>query len=309
MYKKAINLNSKFYVSHYNIGIAFKNLGQFNKAKSHLNKSIKLNPFFFTSHRVLSQIIKYKKKDKHFDTLKKLYKSQKKRITNNAELSFALGKACEDIKDYKNAFEYFKEGNALRRKSIKFSIHKERVEFTNIKKIFCPEFFNRFKNIDNYDDTAIFIIGMPRSGTTLTEQILSNHAKVYGGDELNFFNDFIKNHFYKNGNFSREYINRDNEKNFKKIGQEYINKIQKISGKSERITDKLPINFKWIGFIKLILPKAKIVHCIRNSKDTCLSIYKNYFTNIELNYAYDLDELVGFYNLYDDLMKFWRKPL
>ena len=95
----------------------------------------------------------------------------------------------------------------------------------------------------------------------------------------------------------------------KKIGQEYVNKIKEISGKNEKVTDKLPINFKWIGFIKLILPNSKIIHCTRNPKDICISIYKNYFTNAELNYAYDIEELVNFYNLYEDLMKFWKNNL
>ena len=75
------------------------------------------------------------------------------------------------------------------------------------------------------------------------------------------------------------------------------------------MTDKLPINFKWIGFIKLILPNSKIVHCVRNSKDNCLSIFRNYFTNPELNFAYDLKEIISFYNFYYDLMKHWKKTL
>ena len=97
----------------------------------------------------------------------------------------------------------------------------------------------------------------------------------------------------------------DNFNNFLSIGNEYMAQVGKLTNK-KIITDKLPINFKWIGFIKAIFPKAKIIHCVRNSKDTCLSIYKNYFTNSELNYAYNLEELVFFYNLYTDLMNFWN---
>ena len=93
------------------------------------------------------------------------------------------------------------------------------------------------------------------------------------------------------------------------IGREYINNLKNISSDSERITDKLPINFKWIGLIKLILPNSKIIHCNRNSKDNCLSIYKNYFTSNEMNYAYHPDEIVEFYNLYNDLMKHWKNVL
>ena len=149
---------------------------------------------------------------------------------------------------------------------------------------------------------------MPRSGTTLVEQIISSHSKVFGGYELLFFNNLIKKYLYKNNILSTRDILKGDSDNFVKVGKQYINSIKQISTK-ERMTDKLPINFKWIGFIKLILPNSKIVHCTRDSKDTCLSIYKNYFTNTELSYAYHCDELVNFYNLYSDLMKFWNKIL
>ena len=150
---------------------------------------------------------------------------------------------------------------------------------------------------------------MPRSGTTLVEQILSNHPKVYGGDELNFFNDLIKSNFYDQNIFSLKYFNEDNTKKFIDIGNHYIKKVEILSNKKYRVTDKLPINFKWIGFIKLIFPKSKIIHCTRNSKDTCSSIFKNLFTNPELNYAYKLEDLVKFYNLYGDLMNYWKNNL
>ena len=78
---------------------------------------------------------------------------------------------------------------------------------------------------------------------------------------------------------------------------------------SEKVTDKLPINFKWIGFIKLLLPKSKIIHCTRNPKDNCLSIFKTYFASKKLNFAYDLDEILGFYHMYKDLMDYWEAVL
>ena len=239
--------------------------------------------------------------------MQKLYNGSNINTPGKMALAFALGKAFDDIKNFENAFKYYDEGNKIRRNNIEFSLKKESEEFLNIKTTFNKSFFNKYKKVGIDDVTPIFILGMPRSGTTLVEQIISSHPKVFAGGELSFFNDFIKDYFYKNGVFSAEYINQDNDKNFKKIGQEYINEIKNLSGKSTRVTDKLPINFKWIGFIKLILPNSKIIHCIRNPKDTCISIYKNFFTNTELNYAYNFGELVDFYNLYESLMKFWKK--
>ena len=93
------------------------------------------------------------------------------------------------------------------------------------------------------------------------------------------------------------------------MGEDYVKAIKKLSNNSHIVTDKLPVNFKWIGFIKLILPKSKIIHCVRNSKDNCLSIFKNYFVNPEINFAYDLDDISQYYNCYFDLMKHWKENL
>jgi len=151
---------------------------------------------------------------------------------------------------------------------------------------------------------------MPRSGTTLVEQILSSHQEVFGGDELNFMPNLIEKYFdNKAKKLFLEDIITINRNSLKSIGQEYINDLKNISNDSERITDKLPINFKWIGLIKLILPNSKIVHCVRNPKDNCISIFKNYFNNPQLNFAYNLEEISEFYNLYNDLMKYWKKTL
>ena len=308
-FKKSININSNFYIAHYNLGILYKSIGKFEECKKCLKEAIRLHPQFYEAHRAFSQIHIYKVNDNHIDIMQKLYDKSNIDISGKIALTFALGKAFDDTKNFENAFKYYNKGNKLRRNDIEFSLKRENEEFLNIKRTFNKNFFNKYQNIGNDDSTPIFILGMPRSGTTLVEQIISSHPKVYGGDELNFFNDSIKNLFYKKGNFSIECINQKNDERFKKIGQEYVNKIKEISGKNEKVTDKLPINFKWIGFIKLVLPNSKIIHCTRNPKDICISIYKNYFTNAELNYAYDFEELVNFYNLYKDLMQFWKNNL
>ena len=189
----------------------------------------------------------------------------------------------EDMKDYENSFKYYDEANNLRRTQVNFSIEKEKNEFNNIKKIFNENLFKKYANSGNINSSAIFIVGMPRSGTTLIEQIISNHPKVFGGDELYFLPDLIKNNFYiEEGKLLLKQNNNIKKENLKMIGQKYINDLMRISNKSEKVTDKLPINFKWIGLIKLILPNSTIVHCVRNSKDNCLSIFKNFFANKSL---------------------------
>jgi len=309
-YKNAININPKYFTAHYNLGITYKSIGKFKEAKIYLKESVKLNTYFYTAHRILSQITSYTLTNDHFKLLKKLHEDPKIGTEHKTELVFALGKASEDVKNFDQAFQYYTEGNDLRRKEIVFSKRRENEEFDNIKKFFNKNLFEKFKKFGNLDLTPIFIIGMPRSGTTLVEQILSNHPKVFGGDELNLLPDLVNKYFYNKGRklFLKDIVNINKEK-LKKIGQEYISELKKISCNSERVTDKLPINFKWVGLIKLLLPNSKVIHCVRNSRDNCLSIFKNYFANKELNFAYNLDELSGYYNLYCNLMKYWNSTL
>ena len=309
-FEESLNVNPKFYISHYNLGVLYKTIGDFKKAKKYLTKSIKLNHSFYSAHRTLSQITNYTVKDDHYLSLKKIYQNSKKNNERNADIIFALGKASEDIKDYDNSFKYYNEANDLRRKEIDFSIDKEKNEFDNIKKIFNKNIFDKFKQSGCLSSAPIFILGMPRSGTTMVEQILSSHPRVFGGDELKFLPDLAKNYFYIENNElllkNKIYVEK---KDLKTIGLKYVSDLKKISNNADKITDKLPINFKWIGLIKLILPNSKIIHCVRNPHDNCLSIFKNFFANKDLNFAYNLNEITLFYNLYHNLIIHWKKTL
>tara|TARA_Y100000590_G_C15393388_1_gene890953 strand:- start:27 stop:839 length:813 start_codon:yes stop_codon:yes gene_type:complete len=185
---------------------------------------------------------------------------------------------------------------------------RENEKFDKIKKTFDKELFEKYKDCGLIDSSPIFILGMPRSGTTLIEQILSSHPDVFGGDEQIFIPTLINNNF-GNKDFNLYFSNIINFKkeNFRKIGEDYISSMKNLSKDSLRFTDKFPENFLWIGFIKLILPKSKIIHCFRNSKDNCISLFKNHFPDGRINYSYNLDTTVEYYNKYYDLMNHWNK--
>ncbi len=304
-YENAVKINDKFFVGHYNLGIIYKQTGNIEKSKKHLKKSIEINNNFFTAHRILSQLTKYKKNDQHLSTILKIYNNKKIENKIKSELAFALGKAYEDIKDFKNSFKYYKEGNEIRKKVINFSISAEKNKFKSIKKFFNNKNINQIGKFNNTNRSPIFIVGLPRSGTTLVEQILSSHPDVYGGDELNLLPNLIKK--YLQSNISNTLLK--NPFVFKNIADSYVGELKKISNSSIKVTDKLPINFMWIGLIKSILPNAKVIHCYRNPKDNCFSIYKNFFVNPKLNFAYDINDIIKYYKLYEDLMNYWRKTL
>jgi len=221
-----------------------------------------------------------------------------------------LGKAYEDIKSFDESFMFYKEGNEICRKKIIFSIEDEKENFKTIKSTFNKKLFDKYNKSGFQSTSPIFIVGMPRSGTTLVEQILSSHPKVFGADEIDIMPNLVKKNFKDNDlRLYFEDIDELKVKNLAEIGKDYIKKIKEISRNYDRTTDKLPINFLLIGFIKLILPDSKIINCYRDPKDNCLSIFKNHFTSGRVNFGYDLNEIVQYYNLYADLMKHWNDAL
>jgi len=300
-YKRAIKIDKNFFISYYNLGIAYKTLGRFKESKNFLFESLKLNNQFYPAHRNLSQLIKYNKKNNHFKELKKIYEEFKEDDVSKIEVGFALGKAYEDQKNYQKSFFHYKEANTIMRNNINYSYIDEKNQFDKIKNIFNKELFYKYKNSGISDDSPIFILGMPRSGTTLVEQIISSHHKVYGGDELDILPELIN----KNINFESKL----DKKKLNVIAYDYIKYIKKISMNHKKITDKLPVNFKWIGLIKLALPNSIVIHCSRDSRDNCFSIFKSFFTSNQINYAYNLDEIINYYKLYKNLMEHWKNTL
>ena len=218
-------------------------------------QSIKFNPDFIVTHRSLSRITKYTNNDEHFKELKKIYKKTNSNDSEKKiELGYALGKAYSDTKNFDKSFAHYKEANFLQRKKINFSLKLEKKKFKEVKNTYNKELLANYKNTGSLDLSPIFIIGMPRSCTTLVEQILSSHPKVYGADEVEFIPDLVKKKF-GNSNLSL-YLNdiaKFDKKNLKNLGNEYIEKMKNISNNSERSTDKLTTNFLFIGLIKLIL--------------------------------------------------------
>ena len=164
---------------------------------------------------------------------------------------------------------------------------------------------NNFENKNQNDEPRlIFIVGLPRSGTTLTHQIISSHSKVYGAGEL----PVLKNAFLKNNQLELKEDALIKNLNVEKFTPKILSKFM-VYDKNSIILDKAPLNFMWIGHIHLLFPDAKIIHINRNIKDTALSIYKNMFDASALTWTYNQEHLIKFIELYKDLMKFWKLKL
>ena len=309
-YLNAIKYKPDFAEAYNNLGLIMMDQGKNEEAKLHFHKAIKIKPNLTYVHRHLSVITKYTKTNPHIKEMKKNILNSNILDNEKMHLAFGLGKAFDDIGEYKNAFKYFEIGNNLRRRNITYDIKNDINFFNSLKKKFNKNLFKKFEKSGNLERTPIFIVGMHRSGTTLTEQILCSHPEVFGGGESRLLAQIV--YKFLNSNLKNNFFDSLNDLDFKKIeemGNIYINVAKNFQPNYKYITDKQPTNFLWLGIIRLILPNAKIIHCIRNPADNCMSIYKNYFNFDDNPYAYNLNELGQYYNLYKDLMKFWHSIL
>jgi len=222
-------------------------------------------------------------------------------------LAMALAKAFEAIKDYEKSFFYYKEGNRLKRKNYFYHQADDFREFDLRKELFTPALLAKFKGAGHPDKTPIFIVGMPRSGTTLLEQVFHSHRDVFGAGELGFMPQLVREQFKDMRTFEDKLkAGEVTNQTFRDMGAAYLEKVREIEPDSPFITDKMPHNFVQVGFIKLALPNAKIIHSYRNPIDNAFAIFKQIFANDGHQYGYDLVELGQYHNQYRELMAHWN---
>ena len=295
-YKKVLELNPKFVESMNNIGSINLILGNFENGLKYFVEAIEIDKFNSESYYNYVSAKKITDDDKVFLKLKNLIEEEKLPEVQNFKMYYSLSKSYFDINNKELGFKYLEFASNFKLKEIENSYKKQSKDFKKIK-----EYFKINKKIsgisNNFKTTPIFILGMPRSGTSLIEQIVSNHSSVYGGGELNTLPLAIENSNWEN--------NENFIETLKLISNEYLFKISKFSEK-KFITDKLPGNFKWIGFILNSMPESKILHLERNPMAICWSIYKSEFSNPDMAFTYKQEYIAQFYLLYKDLMNFWK---
>ncbi len=297
-YKKVIELNKNFVEAYNNIGTIYSILGKFEDSRKYFRQVIEKNYLFADSYKnyVLSTTIK--KDDEIFLKLKETIEKEELTEEQKKLMYFSISKAFFDINNNDLAFSYLEKANDLKLKEIDYSHKKQAKNFKKIKEYFSKNSLIKIKNISSYNSKPIFILGMPRSGTSLLEQIISNHTEVHGGGELDILPSIIdKSEWEKNNNF---------EDVISDIRSKYMARLNKISN-NKIITDKLPGNFKWIGFILNSLPEAKIIHIERNPMAICWSNYKANFNNTGMGFTHKQEYVAEFYVIYKDLMDFWKK--
>ena len=294
IYKRILSIQPDAMAVIYNLAGLYNSMGKFDESKHLYLKMLKLKPEFTEADRVISEMTTYDSNNPHFLKMMEKIKNDNLNEHSKIQLHFALAKAFHDQRKFDFAFENYKIANDLSKKLRNYNFKKDERIFSSIKE--------NYKNLNNVklkkdNRTILFIVGLPRSGTSLTEQILSSHKRVFGGGEL----PYIENIYYKNFN------NKANidKKTLVKCNEEYLECISNFDKSNKFFTDKAPLNFLYIGFILKFLPNSKFIHMKRNPADVCWSIYKNYFPT-KIDFSCCLQDLRKYYKSYSEMIAFWK---
>ena len=307
LFQKAEKLNLKFnniYIFNKLCNL-YQIIGNKKEAKKYADLIIDTNPKNPLGYVLGSKFVDHKIEKNYMAKMEELLEKQNLKDHEIVDLLFSLGNANEAIEDYETAYNYFKRGNNIRKKAVKFDIKIVQNLHKNIINFF--ENFNFKKNTKStFKKKIIFICGMPRSGTSLVEHIISSHKEVEATGENNFLSKNIKENYLINFELDNNKIYKDllNCKNF--LQNEFLNYLNTNNYSCNILTDKTVQNYLWIGFIKIYFPNAKIIFTKRNPKDIFLSIYKTDFADGFMNFSYSENDIINFCKLFNEIETFWK---
>lgn len=301
---------SKFLVRALQLhGAQLAESGELDDARACLRRALQIDPDHADIMYMLSHLSIH---EEHGDTvheMERLFAEPELPGDQRRRLAFALGKAYDDLGNYDKAYDFMVEGNRIARGEIEYSTEQRDRDFALLKHHFDAEYFRRCEGVGIDDDRPILVTGLPRSGTTLVEQILSSHPLVHGGGELRVIDEIISRVTERCG--TSPLISGFDQAHpgvLSEMASEYSGALAALCPDKPYTTDKNLAMFIYIGLIAVMLPNAKIVHCLRDPRDQGLSVFMNDFGS-DQPYAYDLAELAHYTVLYADLMRYWKAVL
>lgn len=292
--------------SHFALGRALMQTGQISEAVAHFEQAIVLNPEYGLVYHLLSQIKKFSTVDSVFIEQAEAVLSGALRSADRCALHFALGKMYDDLGQPAQAFSHFESGNRLLQFDVDYSIN---AEYVHNQQIVCTAKVLKQKHSHNLSTRPVFVVGMPRSGTTLIEQIISSHPLAAGAGELRDMTRLAGALFSQLERPALPWLSppAPQQQALSHCADEYLSVLERDRESAQRIVDKMPENYHWLGAIALLFPSAKIIHVSRHPLDTCLSCYFQMFN--EIRWAADLAAIADIYRHYRSTMDHWRKVL
>ncbi len=310
-YEKALIIKPDHAKVLANLGIALRALGRAEEASRSFERAIAAEPKKAVGlYYDLAMCKRISVADLHFAAMQQLVNQiESFDVENQIGLHFALGKGYADVGDHQKAFEHFLKGNALKRREL--VEHNESIFLTMVERLrsaFTSELLGSKQFVGNSSSLPVFIIGMLRSGTSLVEQILASHPKVFGAGERYELSNLVRGIVGPEGAEFPEAIVGMSDEQLRALGTSYLRAIGPLAPDAEHIIDKMPGNFLYTGLIHLTLPNARIIHTRRDPRDTALSCFSTLFANGQ-SHTYDLAEMGRHIHAYEKLMEHWRRIL
>jgi len=309
-YRQAVELDPEYAEGQCHLADCLLSQGHLEEGYKRFETAIKIDPRQVTAHQLLLIHRKVTDYDEYVRQAEALYNDPDIPSKRREELAFALGKAWADMEDYGKSFSFYAEGNRMRRAEWEYNFEDDLRDTEEIMHLFSKDFLDARCQDRDAGEALLFIVGMPRSGSTLTDQILSAHPDVVSIGET----DLLRNVTTILAQDETNHINLQNlmqvtDVELKNAGDAYMNSIQRVFGESKRYADKALTNMWLIGIIRMVFPQARILHCSRNALDNCISIFSYDFAGYLHKYGYNLTELGKYYRLHLRMMEHWRKVL
>jgi tetratricopeptide (TPR) repeat protein len=294
---------------HNNLGIALSTLGELAQASQAFASAISIAPRKPEFYLNILSLKRMTAGDPLLIAMLELCRDAASLgVEGQIALHFALGRAFEDLGEYERSFQHLIIGNALKRRGLSYDEAATLKLFERTVATFTTELMSDKRGTGDPSRIPVFVLGMPRSGSTLIEQILAGHSQVFGAGELSDFNDAVEVVARVNNWSYPEMVARMSGEQLRRLGMSYVDRIRACAPRAARIVNKMPANFGSIGLIHLALPNARIIHTSRDPIDTCLSCFSLLFAGGH-PYSYDLAELGRYYRGYHTLMQHWRAVL
>lgn len=314
-YERAVVLEPEKASFVYNLAACQRMNGDIAAAERSCERVIALDPRNYEAYYVRADLRKWTQEVNHVEQLKALLDDSPKNRRGEIFLQFALAKELEDMGEYENSFEHRRVACELQRTSMRYDISDdvETIDYL-IQKHTSEALHISLSEAPTacVCDEPIFVMGLPRSGTTLVERILSSHSMVYSAGELNEFSYALlklANNSPRQQTLSkRQLIEKSLELDMEQLGERYIQSTRPRTGHTPFFVDKLPLNYLYCGLIHASMPNAKMILLQRGAMDVCYAMYKNLFT-LPYPFSYDLDDLGQYYLAYRRLVDHWRSLL